>query len=307
MEGGSFTITNLGGIGGTAFSPIVNTPEVAILGVSRGRESSRCGAATAFVPRLMLPLSPVSTTTASSTAPMPSGSFAGSPRPSSSRSCCRWKASAATTHGTCDSSHAIHQVRHRRRGPGGYAAAFLAADLGLDVTLVGEDANPGGVCLYRGCIPSKALLHVGELVGEARHASAWGVDFGEPKIDLAKLRGWKESVVQKLTGGLGQLARQRKVGTSGAARRCRDRPAGHRPGGRRRREELTFETGILATGSRPATIPGLSIDSPRLMDSTTALEILTCRRRCWSSAAGTSVSNSAASTRRSAARSRSSR
>ena len=158
-------------------------------------------------------------------------------------------------------------------GPGGYAAAFLAADLGLDVTLVGEDANPGGVCLYRGCIPSKALLHVAALVGETRHASAWGVEFGEPTIDLAKLRGWKESVVQKLTGGLGQLARQRKV------RYVRGRATLQGPtsltidladGGR---EDLTFATGILATGSRPATIPGLSIDSPRVMDSTTALEV----------------------------------
>jgi dihydrolipoamide dehydrogenase len=158
-------------------------------------------------------------------------------------------------------------------GPGGYAAAFLAADLGLAVTLIDQEANPGGVCLYRGCIPSKALLHVAALVNEARHASAWGIEFGAPRIDLDKLRAWKISVVEKLTGGLGQLARQRKV------RFVRGRAAlegansvqvSLADGGS---ERITFDHAILATGSRPATIPGLSIDSPRVMDSTGALEI----------------------------------
>src|SRR5947208_6616204 len=96
-------------------------------------------------------------------------------------------------------------------GPGGYAAAFLAADLGLSTALVDPEVNPGGVCVYRGCIPSKALLHVAKLVEESRHAKAWGVEFGEPKIDLAKLRGFKNDVVKRLTGGTGQLARHRKV------------------------------------------------------------------------------------------------
>ncbi len=84
-------------------------------------------------------------------------------------------------------------------GPGGYAAAFLAADLGLGVALVDPEANPGGVCVYRGCIPSKALLHVAKLLDESRHARAWGVDFGEPKIDLAKLRAFKDNIVKKNT------------------------------------------------------------------------------------------------------------
>ena len=96
-------------------------------------------------------------------------------------------------------------------GPGGYAAAFLAADLGLKVTLIDPEVNPGGVCLYRGCIPSKALLHVAKLIEESHQAKNWGIEFTDPKIDLAKLRGWKESVVQRLTGGLGQLSKQRKV------------------------------------------------------------------------------------------------
>src|SRR6266566_4863422 len=96
-------------------------------------------------------------------------------------------------------------------GPGGYAAAFLAADLGMKVTLIDPELNPGGVCLYRGCIPSKALLHVAKLIGESQHAKNWGVEFGEPRIDVARLRSWKEDVVKKLTGGLGVLSKQRKV------------------------------------------------------------------------------------------------
>src|SRR5512140_3327840 len=96
-------------------------------------------------------------------------------------------------------------------GPGGYAAAFLGADLGLSVALIDPEANPGGVCVYRGCIPSKALLHVANVLDESKHAKAWGVDFGEPKIDLAKLRAFKDNVVARLTGGTGQLAKVRKV------------------------------------------------------------------------------------------------
>src|SRR5881394_2923397 len=96
-------------------------------------------------------------------------------------------------------------------GPGGYAAAFLAADLGLSVALVDPEVNPGGVCVYRGCIPSKALLHVANVIAESRHATAWGVEFGEPKVDLAKLREFKNGVVKRLTGGTGQLGKARKV------------------------------------------------------------------------------------------------
>src|SRR5208337_2316679 len=96
-------------------------------------------------------------------------------------------------------------------GPGGYAAAFLAADLGMTVTLIDPEANPGGVCLYRGCIPSKALLRVAKLIEESEQAKDWGIDFAAPKVDLARLRSWKENVVKKLTGGLGILSKQRKV------------------------------------------------------------------------------------------------
>src|SRR5215470_3484467 len=95
-------------------------------------------------------------------------------------------------------------------GPGGYAAAFYAADLGLNVALVDTELNPGGVCLYRGCIPSKALLHVADVITESKHAANWGVTFGEPALDVDKLRAFKNSVVQKMTGGLGQLIKPRK-------------------------------------------------------------------------------------------------
>src|ERR1700678_3330239 len=94
-------------------------------------------------------------------------------------------------------------------GPGGYAAAFLAADLGLQVTLIDPETNPGGVCLYRGCIPSKALLHVAKLVEESQQAKNWGIEFPPAKVDLARLRGFKEGVVKKLTGGLGELSKPR--------------------------------------------------------------------------------------------------
>src|SRR5882757_5040661 len=86
-------------------------------------------------------------------------------------------------------------------GPGGYAAAFLAADLGMKVSLIDPEANPGGVCLYRGCIPSKALLHIATLIEASKHATTWGVEFAEPKVDIARLSSFKESVVNKLTGG----------------------------------------------------------------------------------------------------------
>ena len=96
-------------------------------------------------------------------------------------------------------------------GPGGYAAAFLAADLGMDVTLIDKEKNPGGVCLYRGCIPSKALLHVAKLLDETEAAKNWGIEFQKPNIDLDKLREWKNGVVEKLTSGVGTVAKYRKV------------------------------------------------------------------------------------------------
>ena len=158
-------------------------------------------------------------------------------------------------------------------GPGGYAAAFLAADLGLSVTLIDPEVNPGGVCLYRGCIPSKALLHVADLIEESRQAKNWGIEFGEPKIDLARLRSFKEGVVNKLTGGLGLLSKQRKVEyiQGRAAFENSNTLRVERANGST--DNLSFDRIILATGSRPAIVPSLKLDSPRVMDSTGALNL----------------------------------
>src|SRR2546422_6437001 len=134
-------------------------------------------------------------------------------------------------------------------GPGGYTGAFLAADLGLHVVLVDTEPNPGGVCVYRGCIPSKALLHVAKVVDESRHAKAWGVEFAEPKIDLAKLRDFKDSVVKRLTSGTGQLVKYRKVqylqGLAEIvdAHNLRVRLADGKE------DQIQFEHAIVATGS----------------------------------------------------------
>ena len=157
-------------------------------------------------------------------------------------------------------------------GPGGYAAAFYAADLGMQVTLVDEEKNPGGVCLYRGCIPSKALLHVAKVMDEARHASKWGVAFGEPTIDLEKLRGYKNAVVEKLTGGTGTIAKMRKV-TYVQGRATLTGPKSLKVAGASSNTDVAFDYLILATGSHPTKVPSLSLDSPRMMDSTGALDL----------------------------------
>ena len=158
-------------------------------------------------------------------------------------------------------------------GPGGYTAAFLAADLGMDVTLIDKEKNPGGVCLYRGCIPSKALLHVAKLINETKEASAWGIEFGEPKINLERLRAWKNEVVGKMTGGLGILSKQRKInfiqGTASFVNSSTlkiEMISGEN-------NELKFDKIILATGSVISTIPALNIDSRRLLNSTSALDL----------------------------------
>jgi dihydrolipoamide dehydrogenase len=157
-------------------------------------------------------------------------------------------------------------------GPGGYAAAFYAADLGMQVALVDEEKNPGGVCLYRGCIPSKALLHVAKVIEEARHAATWGVTFGEPRIDVDALRGFKQGVVDKLTGGVGQVARLRKVNFL-QGRGTLTGPRSMTVAGANGTTEVRFEHCILATGSHPTRIPSLALDSPRMMDSTAGLDL----------------------------------
>jgi dihydrolipoamide dehydrogenase len=135
-------------------------------------------------------------------------------------------------------------------GPGGYAAAFLAADLGLSVTLIDPEANPGGVCVYRGCIPSKALLHVAKVITEARQAKSWGVNLGEPAIDLDKLRAFKSAVVTRLTSGTGQLVKAAKFSTSVWPRWSIHTPSSR--AARRRRGDDCVRSRHSATGSTPA-------------------------------------------------------
>jgi len=158
-------------------------------------------------------------------------------------------------------------------GPGGYAAAFLAADLGMTVTLIDPELNPGGVCLYRGCIPSKALLHVAKLIEESEQATNWGIDFAAPKIDLARLRSWKEGVVKKLTGGLGILSKQRKVHYIQGRAAFENSTTLRVTKTDGSEESLAFDRIIIATGSRPAIVPTLRLDTPRMMDSTGALNL----------------------------------
>ena len=158
-------------------------------------------------------------------------------------------------------------------GPGGYAAAFYAADLGMKVTLIDNEKNPGGVCLYRGCIPSKALLHVAKLLEESKHAREWGIEFGDAKIDINKLRDFKNRVVEKLTSGTGQVSKFRKVNyIQGWASLIDPKTIKVRKGDATE-EIVTVDYMILALGSLPTKIPSLSINSPRVLDSTGALDL----------------------------------
>lgn len=162
-------------------------------------------------------------------------------------------------------------------GPGGYAAAFLAADLGMPVALVEAEPRLGGTCLLRGCIPSKALLHVAKLVAEVGELGEWGLSYGPPRLELDQLRGRKEKVIQTLTGGLKQLAKQRGVtviqarGVFESSQTLRLESADGQP---LAEAILSFDHCVLATGSLPAKIPAFEIGSPRVMDSTGALDLV---------------------------------
>ena len=166
-----------------------------------------------------------------------------------------------------------HHVAVIGAGPGGYAAAFYAADLGMKVTLIDNEKNPGGVCLYRGCIPSKALLHVAKLLDESKHASEWGIEFGEAKIDLGKLRDYKNRVVEKLTSGTGQVSKFRKVNYLQGWASIIDAKTIKVKKFDATEEIVSVDYMILALGSLPTKIPSLSSNSPRVLDSTTALDL----------------------------------
>ena len=157
-------------------------------------------------------------------------------------------------------------------GPGGYTAAFRAADLGLKVTLVERWASLGGVCLNVGCIPSKALLHAAKVIEEAHSMGAHGISFGKPTIDLEKLRNWKTSVVKKLTGGLKLLAKQRKVDVVQGTARFVGPNVIEVKSESGTVERIGFDQCIIAAGSEVIRLPNLP-DDPRIMDSTGALEL----------------------------------
>jgi dihydrolipoamide dehydrogenase len=161
-------------------------------------------------------------------------------------------------------------------GPGGYAAAFMAADLGLEVTIVEADPRLGGTCLLRGCIPSKALLHVAKIISEASEMAEWGVDFTPPKVSIDKLRARKEQVIETLSGGLAALAKRRKVRRVQARGIFVDSTTLQLEGGDNSTydsERLTFDHCIIATGSVPAMPKMFDIKSPRVVDSTGALAL----------------------------------
>ncbi len=157
-------------------------------------------------------------------------------------------------------------------GPGGYPAAFHAAERGLDVTLIDTRPQPGGVCLYEGCIPSKALLHVAKLMREARQASEWGISFGEPDIDLDQLRDWKDGVVRKMTNGLGLLRRQHSVQYQQGFGRIRHATQLNIESNGEVLP-LDFDALIVATGSTAVIPRPLQLESDRVMDAAEALEL----------------------------------
>ncbi|MEE8161828.1 MAG: FAD-dependent oxidoreductase, partial [Acidobacteriota bacterium] len=156
-------------------------------------------------------------------------------------------------------------------GPGGYAAAFRAADLGLEVTLVDVREKPGGVCLYAGCIPSKALLFAAELLGEAQRAKELGIYFSDPRIDVGDLRRWKEDIVENFTKGLQGLGERRKVEFVRGRASFEGSESLRLKGGEV--SQIKLKHAIVATGSRPSVLPGIPITSDRLMYSSEALEL----------------------------------
>ena len=158
-------------------------------------------------------------------------------------------------------------------GPGGYAAAFHAADLGIKVTLIDPEVNPGGVCLYRGCIPSKTLLHLAKTKEEAMQALKWGMKFEEPKIDIKKVASWKEKVVKKLTEGLGQLSKARNIEYIQGKAKFTGKNELEVTDNKGKTSDLSFEKVIIATGSSAVGLPELEIDHEKIWDATDALEL----------------------------------
>ena len=234
--------------------------------VSKGTVIARIeaeGAAAAASASKPAAVAPAASTAAASAAPAAASTVAPAAAPQ--------EVSAAIETGPVPGVPKHTQVLVLGAGPGGYTAAFRAADLGLEVTLIERWPTLGGVCLNVGCIPSKALLHAAKVIDEAASMAAHGIDFGAPKIDTDKLRGWKSGVVKKLTGGLEMLAKQRKVAViRGTGRFVAPRviEVASDEGASR----ISFDYCIIAAGSEPVRLSFVPQD-PRVMDSTDALEL----------------------------------
>ena len=157
-------------------------------------------------------------------------------------------------------------------GPGGYAAAFRASDLGNDVTIIEKDTSLGGVCLNRGCIPSKTLLHISKIIDEAESVKKFGVTYSEPSIDMGKIQSWKNRVIKKLGGGIKLLAKQRNVNiVKGTASFISDKSI--RVVNEKEEQTINFDKCIIATGSRPINLPFAEVDHENILDSTSALSL----------------------------------
>ena len=159
-------------------------------------------------------------------------------------------------------------------GPAGYSAAFRCADLGLETVIVERYTTLGGVCLNVGCIPSKALLHVSKVIEEAKALSAHGIEFGTPKMDLDKVRSWKEKVVSQLTGGLGGMSKMRKVTVVNGYGKFTS-PNSMEVEGDDGKTVVNFDNAIVAAGSRPIQLPFIPHEDPRIWDSTDACLLYT--------------------------------
>ncbi|SUB35169.1 dihydrolipoyl dehydrogenase [Pasteurella multocida] len=157
-------------------------------------------------------------------------------------------------------------------GPAGYSAAFRCADLGLETVIVERYSTLGGVCLNVGCIPSKALLHVAKVIEEAKALAEHGIVFGEPSTDVNKIRGWKEKVINQLTGGLAGMAKQRKVQVVNGYGKFSG-PNTIIVAGEEGETTIKFDHAIIAAGSRPIQLPFIPHEDPRIWDSTDALKL----------------------------------
>jgi dihydrolipoamide dehydrogenase len=158
-------------------------------------------------------------------------------------------------------------------GPGGYRAAFMAADLGIKVTLIDPKVNPGGVCLYHGCIPTKALLNLANVIKEADEAVEMGVKFNPPEIDVKRVVAWKNKVVKKLTAGLGQLVKSRKIKYIQGYARFLDAQTIEINRETGEKEKIKFNNAIIATGAKAVKLPGINYGNPAIMDAEKALQL----------------------------------